>query len=108
MAAPAVEQLCMQQLWLEMQAIRVILKKKGNLTKERDEDGRTPLHYAAHLGRSFSVVKELLKWDVSAAYMCDKKRGMTPLLMAARQGYLGTVSNILSLCPDSCDKVDNE
>ncbi|MBA0572738.1 hypothetical protein Golob_003061, partial [Gossypium lobatum] len=82
--------------------------KKGNLTKERDEDGHTPLHYAAHLGSSFSVVEELLKWDVSAAYRGDKKWGMTPLLMAARQGNLGTVLKILSLCPDCCEKVDNE
>ncbi|XP_012458555.2 ankyrin repeat-containing protein ITN1 isoform X1 [Gossypium raimondii] len=92
----------------DAEAIRVILKKKGNLTKERDEDGHTPLHYAAHLGSRFSVVEELLKWDVSAAYIGDKKWGMTPLLMAARQGYLGTVSKILSLCPDCCEKVDNE
>ncbi|KAK5837506.1 hypothetical protein PVK06_013316 [Gossypium arboreum] len=92
----------------DAEAIRVILKKKGNLTKERDEDGHTPLHYAAHFGRRFSVVKELLKWDVSAAYIGDKKRGMTPLLMAARQGYLGTVRMILSLCPDCCEKVDNK
>ncbi|KAH1040654.1 hypothetical protein J1N35_042397 [Gossypium stocksii] len=88
-------------------AVRVILKKKGYLTKERDEDGQTPLHYAAHLGRRFSVVKELLKWDVSAAYIGDKKRGMTPLLMAARQGNLGTVKMIVSLCPDCSEKEDN-
>ncbi|TYG74957.1 hypothetical protein ES288_D04G225600v1 [Gossypium darwinii] len=94
----------------DAEAIRVILKKKGNLTKERDEDGHTPLHYAAHFGRSrrISVVKELLKWDVSAAYIGDKKRAMTPLLMAARQGYLVTVSKILSLCRDCCEKVDNK
>nr|KJB78132.1 hypothetical protein B456_012G179600 [Gossypium raimondii] len=73
----------------DAEAVKVILKKKGNLTKERDEDGHTPLHYAAHLGLEISVVKELLKWDVSAAYIGDKKRGMTPLLMAARQGHLG-------------------
>ncbi|TYG74946.1 hypothetical protein ES288_D04G224700v1 [Gossypium darwinii] len=92
----------------DAEAIRVILKKKGNLTKERDEDGCTPLHYAAHLGGRFSVVEELLKRDVSAAYIGDKKKGMTPLLMAARQRNAQTVSKILSLCPDSCEKVDND
>ncbi|XP_040946994.1 ankyrin repeat-containing protein ITN1 isoform X1 [Gossypium hirsutum] len=90
----------------DAEAIRIILEKKGNLTKERDEDGHTPLHYAAHLGSRLSVVEELLKRDVSAAYIGDKKRGMTPLLMAARQGYGGTCSKILSLCPDCCEKVD--
>ncbi|TYH78450.1 hypothetical protein ES332_D04G227500v1 [Gossypium tomentosum] len=90
----------------DAEAIRIILEKKGNLTKERDEDGHTPLHYAAHLGSRLSVVEELLKRDVSAAYIGDKKRGMTPLLMAARQGYSGTCSKILSLCPDCCEKVD--
>ncbi|TYI88514.1 hypothetical protein E1A91_D04G215300v1 [Gossypium mustelinum] len=91
----------------DAEAIRVILKK-GNLTKERDEDGHTPRHYAAHLGSRLSVVEELLKRDVSAAYIGDKKRGMTPLLMAARQCNLATVSQILSLCPDCCEKVDSK
>ncbi|PPD77127.1 hypothetical protein GOBAR_DD25953 [Gossypium barbadense] len=92
----------------DAEAIKVILNKKGNLTKERDEDGHTPLHYAAHLGNRLSVVKELLKRDVTAAYIGDKMRGMAPLLMAARQGHLLTVSKILSLCPDCCEKVDNK
>ncbi|MFQ6666465.1 hypothetical protein Gotur_032803 [Gossypium turneri] len=91
----------------DAEATRIILQKEGNLTKERDEDGYTPFHYAAHLG-CISVVEELLKWDVSAAYIGDTKRGMTPLLMAARQGNAGTISKILSLCPDCCEKVDNK
>ncbi|GMJ09824.1 hypothetical protein like AT4G03500 [Hibiscus trionum] len=86
-------------------ATRIILEKRVNLTKERDEDGHTPLHYAAHLGHS-AVVEELLKWDVSAAYVTDKKWEMTPLLMAARQGHGHIVNKIFSSCPDCCEKVD--
>nr|KJB78095.1 hypothetical protein B456_012G177400 [Gossypium raimondii] len=84
---------------------RIILEKKGNLTKETDENGHTPLHYAAHLGHD-AVVEELLKWDISVAYIGDKKWGMTSLLMAARQGFFGTVRKILSYCPDCCERVD--
>ncbi|XP_039040356.1 ankyrin-1-like [Hibiscus syriacus] len=89
----------------DAEAARVILERRGNLTKERDEDGHTPLHYAAHLGHS-CVVEELLEWDKSAAYVTDKKWEMTPLLMAARQGHGQIVTKILSVCPDCCEKVD--
>ncbi|XVE81751.1 hypothetical protein DITRI_Ditri15bG0090600 [Diplodiscus trichospermus] len=83
----------------------IILEKKGNLAKETDENGHTPLHYAAHLDH-YSVVKELLKWDESAAYKGDNKWGMTPLLMAARQGYGRTVIEIISSCPGCCEMKD--
>nr|KJB78135.1 hypothetical protein B456_012G179800 [Gossypium raimondii] len=89
----------------DAEATKIILKKKGNLTTERDEDGHTPLHYAAHKCCS-SVVEELLKWDASAAYVCDRKLGMTPLLMAARQGHLQISQKIHSFCPDCCENVD--
>ncbi|XVF62978.1 hypothetical protein PTKIN_Ptkin09bG0052000 [Pterospermum kingtungense] len=88
-------------------ATRIILEKKGNLTKETDENGQTPLHYAAHLG-NYSLVKVLLEWDKSAAYVRDKKLEMTPLLMAARQGHLQIVCEIISCCPDCCEMVDNK
>ncbi|KAA3463432.1 protein ACCELERATED CELL DEATH 6-like [Gossypium australe] len=87
------------------EATRIILEKKGNLINETDEDGHTPLHYAAHFVCD-SVVEEQLTRDVSAAYIGDKKLGMTALLMAARQGYVPTVKKILSYCPDCCEKVD--
>ncbi|XVF28697.1 hypothetical protein REPUB_Repub15cG0052200 [Reevesia pubescens] len=89
----------------DAEATRIILEKKGNLTKETDENGQTPLHYAAHLGH-YSIVKQLLKWDKSAAYIADKKSAMTPLLMAARQGHGYIVTEIISCCPDCCEKVD--
>ncbi|KAK8648044.1 hypothetical protein V6N13_128806 [Hibiscus sabdariffa] len=87
------------------EATRIILRQGWNLTKERDEDGHTPLHYAAHLGHS-SVVELLLKWDVSAAYLTDNKWEMTPLLMAARQGHGQIITKFLSACPDCWEKVD--
>ncbi|MBA0842785.1 hypothetical protein Goarm_002590 [Gossypium armourianum] len=88
----------------DVETTKIILEK-GDLTKETDENGHTPLHYAAHLGHN-SIVEELLKKDVSAAYIGDKKWEMTPLLMAARQGYGRTVRKILFHCPACCEKVD--
>ncbi|KAG8500115.1 hypothetical protein CXB51_004385 [Gossypium anomalum] len=85
--------------------ITKIILEKGDLTKKTDENGHTPLHYAAHLGHD-SIVEELLKKDVSAAYLGDKKWEMTPLLMAARQGNGRTVRKILFYCPACCEKVD--
>ncbi|XVF62976.1 hypothetical protein PTKIN_Ptkin09bG0051800 [Pterospermum kingtungense] len=83
----------------------LILGKNKNLTKKTDEIGQTPLYYAAHLGH-YSVVKELLKWDISAAYVADKKWELTPLLMAARQGHERIVREFISCCPECCEKVD--
>ncbi|TYJ40963.1 hypothetical protein E1A91_A04G178400v1 [Gossypium mustelinum] len=82
-----------------------ILEKQEDLRKKKDKDGHTPLHYAAHIGCN-SVVEVLLEKDVSAANIGEKKLGMTPLLVAARQGNVGTVKKILSKCPDCCEKVD--
>nr|KJB78101.1 hypothetical protein B456_012G178100 [Gossypium raimondii] len=88
-----------------LKATKIIVENKGDMTKETDENGHTPLHYAAHLGHD-SVVEELLKWDLLAAYVGDKEWEMTPLLMAARQGHGQIVTKILSSCPGCCEKVD--
>ncbi|GMJ09823.1 hypothetical protein HRI_004651500 [Hibiscus trionum] len=91
----------------DAEATRIVLEKRGKLTKETDEDGLTPLHYAAHLCDP-CVVEEWLKWDTSAAYVTDRKWEMTPLLMAARQGHAEIVIKILSVCPDCCEIVDKQ
>ncbi|KAG4153455.1 hypothetical protein ERO13_D04G184450v2 [Gossypium hirsutum] len=88
-----------------LKATKIIVENKGDMTKETDENGHTPLHYAAHLGHD-SVVEELLKWDLLAAYVGDKEWEMTPLLMAARKGHGQIVTKILSSCPGCCEKVD--
>ncbi|XP_022760881.1 protein ACCELERATED CELL DEATH 6-like [Durio zibethinus] len=87
------------------EATRMILEEEGSLKQEPDEKGHTPLHYAAHLGH-YSVVKELLKGDRTAAYIADKETEMTPLLMAARQGHERIVREIITSCPDCCEMVD--
>ncbi|MBA0727016.1 hypothetical protein Golax_002802 [Gossypium laxum] len=89
----------------DVETTKIILEQKRDLTKETDENGHTPLHYAAHLGYN-SIVEKLLEEDVSAAYIGDKKWEMTPLLMAARQGGVRTVRKILFHCPACCEKVD--
>ncbi|XVF62977.1 hypothetical protein PTKIN_Ptkin09bG0051900 [Pterospermum kingtungense] len=88
-------------------ATMIILEEKRNWTMETDENGQTPLHYAAHLGWH-PVVRDMLKWNISAAYVADKKLEMTPLLMAARQGHVRTIREIVFSCPDCCEMVDKK
>ncbi|XP_017974606.1 PREDICTED: protein ACCELERATED CELL DEATH 6 [Theobroma cacao] len=83
-----------------------ILKKRKNLRKAADENGQTPLHYAAHFGYD-RIVKLLLEWPLSAAYIIDKEK-MTPLLMAARQGSYRTMREIINHCPGCCEIVDKK
>ncbi|XP_022760880.1 protein ACCELERATED CELL DEATH 6-like [Durio zibethinus] len=61
-------------------ATRIILKKKRNLTRETDENGQTPLHYAAHLDDNPSYGSEARPWTNS------------------KKDYFS--------CPDCCEKVD--
>lgn len=84
---------------------RIILEKKGDLTKEADQGGWIPLHYAAHLGH-LSMVKLLINYDKFAAYIGDKKGKKTALHIAAGQGYIHVMEELISSCPDCCELVD--
>ncbi|KAF9661596.1 hypothetical protein SADUNF_Sadunf19G0085200 [Salix dunnii] len=84
---------------------RKILEKEKKLTKTTDEDGWSPLHYAAYFSISAVV---LLEYDTSAAYIAEtteKKR--TALHIAAIQGHVDVIKEIVSRCPACCDLVDN-
>ncbi|XP_021290968.1 protein ACCELERATED CELL DEATH 6-like [Herrania umbratica] len=90
----------------DIRSTREILRKRKNLTKAADENGQTPLHYAAHFGYH-RIVKLLLECDESAAYIADKEK-MTPLLLRARQGYYVIVMEIINHCPGCCEIVDKK
>ncbi|KAJ9159269.1 hypothetical protein P3X46_024785 [Hevea brasiliensis] len=85
-----------------------ILEKNSSLTKEQDEEGWTPLHYASYFNLLQIVEVLLLKDGKSAAYIGDKS-GKTPLHVAIFHGksHLKVVEKIMSDCPDCCDLVDN-
>ncbi|XWS30053.1 hypothetical protein CRYUN_Cryun24cG0085100 [Craigia yunnanensis] len=85
--------------------VRIILKKKKILANEIDDNGRSPLHFAAHLGYR-SIVEQLLECDKSTAYIADLEGKMTALHMAARQGHASIMKDIIRHCPDCCELVD--
>ncbi|KAJ6297492.1 hypothetical protein OIU78_023110 [Salix suchowensis] len=88
---------------------RKILRKEKKLTTATDENGWTPLHYAAYFSSWFgiSAVKVLLQYDVSAAYIAEKEKKRTALHIAAIQGEVDVMKEIVSRCPTCCDLVDN-
>ncbi|KAL6274219.1 hypothetical protein ACE6H2_024911 [Prunus campanulata] len=82
-----------------------ILEKKEDLAIEADEQGWTPLHYAALSGCT-SIVKQLLQAHRSSAYIVDKADKKTALHIAASRGHLGVMKELISHCPDCCELVD--
>ncbi|KAK9283224.1 hypothetical protein L1049_011460 [Liquidambar formosana] len=87
-----------------------ILKVKPALTKEADQQGWTPLHYAAHFGY-LPMVKTLLRNDmssnnISAAYFADRDGNRTALHIAAALGHHRMMKEIISSYPDCCELVD--
>ncbi|XP_057988962.1 ankyrin repeat-containing protein NPR4-like [Hevea brasiliensis] len=85
--------------------IEKLLAKWSSLAKNIDEEGWTPLHYAAYKHRT-SVVKRLLVEDESCAYVADKKWKRTALHIAACRGFEDTVETIISKCPSCCELTD--
>ena len=95
-------------LWFIAETARKILERDASLTRRTDDDGRSPLHYAAFfpLLTSFLTVKVLLKHDVSAAYIVDSEK-RTALHLAVVRGNLSAMKEIMITCPACCELVDS-
>ncbi|XP_011047471.1 PREDICTED: ankyrin-1-like isoform X2 [Populus euphratica] len=86
---------------------RKLLEKEKTLTKTTDENGWSQLHYAAYYFRSPRVLKVLLEYDASAAYIAETEKKRTALHIAAIQGHVNAMKEIVSGCPACCELVDN-
>uniref|UniRef100_A0A6N2LYH2 Uncharacterized protein n=1 Tax=Salix viminalis TaxID=40686 RepID=A0A6N2LYH2_SALVM len=86
--------------------IKKILEKEKELTRTTDENGWTPLHYAAYF-YDLSSANKLLKRDVSVTYIAEKEMQRTALHIAAIRGNVDVMKVIVSSCPACCDLVDN-
>jgi ankyrin repeat protein len=92
---------------LVSETARKLLEKEKKLTKTTDENGWSPLHYAAYYSRSARTVKVLLEYDASAAYIAETEKKRTALHIAAIRGRVDAMKEIVSLCPACCELVDN-
>ncbi|TXG46638.1 hypothetical protein EZV62_027860 [Acer yangbiense] len=84
--------------------VKLLLAKEEIQKSKHDQQGRTPLHFAARF-RYIKILKNLLITDKSAAYKADIK-GKTALHVAARIGSVSIMKVLLSTCPDCYEMVD--
>jgi len=92
---------------LVSETARKLLEKEKTLTKTTDENGWSPLHYAAFYFRSTGVLKVLLEYDASAAYIAETEKKRTALHIAAIRGHVDVMKEIVSRSPVCCELVDN-
>jgi ankyrin repeat protein len=84
-----------------------LLRKEKKLTETTDENGWSPLHYAAFYDWSPRIVQVFLEYDASAAYIAETEKRRTALHIAAIQGHVNAMKEIVSRCPACCELVDN-
>jgi ankyrin repeat protein len=92
---------------LVSETARKLLEKEKKLTKTTDDNGWSPLHYAAFYFWSPLIVQVLLEYDASAAYIAEIEKKRTALHIAAIRGRVNAMKEIVSRCPACCELVDN-
>jgi ankyrin repeat protein len=85
------------------------LEWNNDLTTQRDENGSTPLHFAAALVRQSqrgSVCWQVLEANPAALYQSDNN-GLFPIHVAASVGERGTIIMFLNKSPSSAGLQDS-
>ena len=67
----------------------------------------SPLHYAAYYLLFTGIGEVILEYDASAAYIAETEKKRTALHIAAIQGRVGIMKEIVSRCPACCELVDS-
>ncbi|KAF8032271.1 hypothetical protein BT93_D1259 [Corymbia citriodora subsp. variegata] len=82
------------------------MEKRPEVIREGDDIGWTPLHYVAYLGK-VKAVRLLLQHDISVAYNLNKE-GESALDLAAFQGHVNVIDELVKSCPDACDIISTK
>lgn len=88
------------------ECVAFLLRWKISMIAKEDEYGRTAFHYAAY-HQSPQMMKHLLEANKSFAYVQDKRNKRTALHIAANQGNMNVVKELVEFCPDCCEMVDS-
>lgn len=79
------------------------MKWNQYLAEKRDNDGWTPIHYAARLGH-VQMVTQLLHFKKSLAYLpTDDDEKKTALHIATSGGHIKVMELLIITCPDCCE-----
>ncbi|CAL9777854.1 unnamed protein product, partial [Musa acuminata subsp. burmannicoides] len=85
---------------------KMLLEKRPGLMKEADNNGSTPLHFAASTS-DIAMVKLLLEKDASIARLQDND-GASAIHVAASCGHVTTIKHLHEVCPDCVELMDNQ
>ncbi|URE29366.1 Ankyrin repeat-containing protein [Musa troglodytarum] len=85
---------------------KILLEKRPGLLKKADNNGNSPLHFAASTS-DLEMVKLLLEKDASIARLQDND-GASAIHVAASCGRVTTIKHLDKVCPDCVELMDNE
>ncbi|XP_064983513.1 ankyrin repeat-containing protein At5g02620-like [Musa acuminata AAA Group] len=85
---------------------KILLEERPGLMKKADNDGSTPLHFAASTS-DIAMVELLLEKDASIARLQDND-GASAIHVAARGEHVSPIEHLVKVLPDCVELMDNE